>query len=112
MVSTLPDISELPRYATSLAKRLKELGYSSSGLHRALGDDGLAALDRHEPAAVSFACHRSEHQASSERDRLLARAVRLLILREPQPRDMFVDTFGDTFFTDALSAGVIVGEPD
>ena len=112
MVSTLPDISELPRYATSLAKRLKELGYSSSGLHRVLGDDGLAALDRHEPAAVSFACNRFEHQAPNEHDHRLARAVRLLILREPQPRDMFVDTFGDSFFTDALSAGVIVDETD
>ncbi|WP_318758046.1 methyltransferase [Corynebacterium sp. SFY-K9] len=112
MVSTLPDISELPRYAASLAKRITELGYSSSGLHRVLGDDGLAALDRHEPAAVSFACHRFERQASNEDDRRLARAVRLLILREPQPRDVFVDTFGDNFFVDAVSAGVIVREPD
>lgn len=106
--ASLPDVSALPRCAITLAQRLRELGYSSSGLRAVLREDGLAALDRHEPAAVAFACDRALQAAADENDRRLAWTVRLLILREPHPREVFVDIFGDSFVNAAISGGTLV----
>ncbi len=49
------DLAALAAFAPELGNALRDVGFSTDGLHQVLGKAGMAALDRGEPAAVAAA---------------------------------------------------------
>lgn len=91
--------------APELAGRLRAVGYTAAGLAGLLGADGLAALDRAEPAAVARAVDRAA--AAGAAPDLIA-AVRGLILE--QPADL-AGALGAGLRDRLLGAGLLEAHP-
>lgn len=79
-------VDRFAEFSFDLASALGAIGYSSAGLQRLLGEEGLSALDRGEPGIVSYVLDCASQEASfddASADRQLIDAFRLFILGDP-----------------------------